>query len=491
MKLSQDLSENLATIKDQVDGPKTFDFINRDFKIGRKKATFIFLDGFQKSRLLNRITEYLMEVEPGEVSINTIKKLIENRLPILEVATTDNVEELIDEVLAGPQALLIDGESKAIIIDARTWMSRGPSEPELEKATRGPEDGFVETMLFNLQMIRRRIRDTKLRSEVMRIGKRSKSDVAVVYIDDIADSGLVEDVKSRLKNIDVDGLPLADRTIEDFLTQDAISPFPKVRYTNRPDIVTSHILEGKICVIVDNSPTVLLLPATFFDHTQNLEDYRQSIIPGTYLNLLRFAAVFLSLVLPPLWLIFAYQPEWLPASLEFIGFKEPGEVPIGLQFILASFGIDLVRIASIQIPSSLATSLGLIGALMLGEFSVEVGLFSSETILYMAIAAISNFTIPGFELAMTIKLLRLVLIVAVIFFNAAGLIVGLGAIFLLLAFSKSFGIPYLWPLVPFNWAALKTYLFRQSVLKLSNRRPEIHGTQDSSRGSKNDKGGKE
>ena len=481
MKVKKKLGDNLKEIKDRIDGPKTFDLVNRDFEIGGKDASLVFLDGMAKGDLLNRIMEHLMEAKRKEINIDTIQKILNNKLAVIEVSTVDNIDDLMNEVLAGPQALLIDGEEKAIIIDGRTWLSRTPEEPELEKSTRGSEDGFVETMLFNVQMIRRRIRDPQLRSEVVQVGERAKSDVAVVYIKDIANPGLVEEVKQRMQEIKTDAIPLADRTIEDFLTRDTLNPFPKVRYTNRPDIVTAHILEGKICVIVDNSPTVLLLPATLFDHTQSLEDYRQSSVPGTYFNLLRLASIIISLVLPPLWLLAAYQPEWLPEAIDFIGVEELGKVPLGLQFVLANFGIDLVTIASIQIPSSLATSLGLIGALMLGEFSVEVGLFNSETILYMAIAGISNFTIPGFEMAVTVKLLRLGLILAVIYFRSAGLIIGLFLILGLLVFSKSFGVPYLWPLIPFDWSALKTYLFRQSILKLNERRPSFHEGKDDTR----------
>lgn len=481
MEISKKLADNLTAIKEEIGGPKTFDLVNRDFKIGDKEVSLVFIDSFAKGALLNKILEFLMKTKREEISVDMIKKLLNNRLPILEVTVVDKIEDLIDEVLAGPQALLIEGLDQAIILDARTWMSRTPAEPELEKATRGPEDGFVETMLFNLQMIRRRIRDPKLRAEVIKVGKRSQTDTCVVYIDDIAAPHLVQDIKDRLNQIDVDGLPLADRTVEDYLVGDKFNPLPKVRYTNRADIASSHLLEGKICIVVDNSPTVLLLPATLFDHTQTLEDYRQPPIPGTYINLLRLSSILISLFLPALWLLFSYNPEWLPQVLQIIGPKEIGKIPLGFQFVLASIGIDLIRIASIQTPSSLATSLGLIGALMLGEFSVKVGLFAPEVILYMAIAAISSFTIPGFEFSLTVKLFRLVLIVLVIFFKGIGLIVGSIAIFLMFALSKSFGIPYLWPLVPFNWQALKTYFIRQSTLSLDQRRTNIHSLEDKTR----------
>ncbi|AGB40570.1 spore germination protein, GerA family [Halobacteroides halobius DSM 5150] len=472
-KISKDLAENLQVIKDQIDGPKTFDFVNRDFKIAGKNASIVFVDGFQKSKLMGRVLEYLMDLKREDLSVDIVKKLIEDRIPVLEVATADTIEGVMDQVLAGPQALFIDGVEQAIIIDARTWMSRGLSEPELEKSTRGPEDGFIETMLFNVKRIRRRIRDPKLRVEALRVGNRGKTDIAVTYIEDIAEPSLVKKVKQKLEDIEVDALPLADRTIQDFLTGTSFNPLPKVRYTNRPDIASAQLLEGKVCVIVDGSPTVLILPATFFDQTQAIEDYRHSFLAGSYLKMIKFVSVFLSLVIPPLWLIFAYSPEWLPPGLEFIGIKQPGKVPIGVQFLLASLGIDLIQVASVQVPSSLATSLGLIGALMLGQFSVKVGLFSPETILYMAIGAIGNFAIPGFELAMAFKVFRFALLLLAIYFRIPGLLIGLAILFLLMAFTKSFGVPYLWPLIPFNWNALKTYLFRQPILKLSDRRPKF------------------
>jgi stage V sporulation protein AF len=196
---------------------------------------------------------------------------------------------------------------------------------------------------------------------------------------------------------------------------------------------------------------------------------------------LRIASVFLSLLLPAVWLLLAYDPSWLPEILQIIGPKELGKVPLGMQFIFASVGIDLIRMASIQTPSSLATSLGLIGALLLGEFAVKVGLFAPEVILYMAIAAISSFTIPGFEFALTIKLFRIFLIVMVIMFKEIGLIVGSLIVFLIFAFSKSFGTHYLWPLIPFKWDALKTYLFRQSILSLNSRRENSQEMQDETR----------
>ncbi|MCG8532538.1 MAG: spore germination protein, partial [Desulfovibrionales bacterium] len=234
-------------------------------------------------------------------------------------------------------------------------------------------------------------------------------------------------------------------------------------------------------ILVDNSPTALVLPAPFLVHVQSLEEYRQSSLVGTYLTMLRLVAVPMAMLLAPVWLLLSLQPELLPESLKFIGPRTLGKINIGLQFILASLGIDLIRMASIHTPNTLATSLGLIGALMLGEFSVKAGLFNSEVIFYMAISAIATFTIPGYELALVMKLSRFLLLLLVIFFQFWGLLFGIGLIFIFFLLTKTFGIPYLWPIIPLDLAALKTLISRQSVLSLPRKRPGILKTQDPDR----------
>ncbi|WP_027340010.1 spore germination protein [Halonatronum saccharophilum] len=472
MKVSKSLGDNLKYIKDKIDGPKTFDFFNRDFKIAGRDVSLIYVDGLTNGDILVWLLKFLMDIEEEDLSIDFLEKLVQSKLPYTEIDLLDDVDTIIDDVLAGPQVLLIDGEDKAIKIDARGWEMRGPEEPELEKATRGAEDGFIETMVLNVGMVRRRIRDPKLRVEPFKLGSRSKTDVGVLYIDDRVDKDLLKEVKQKLEEADLEGLPLADRTVDDILTGQGINFLPKVRYSNRPDIVAAHLLEGKICVITDNSPTALILPAVFLDHTQNLEEYRYPPLIGSYFKAIRFIAIFLGLILPPLWLLMAYGPDWVPEALEFIGPEEVGQISLGAQFIIATIGIDLIRIASIQTPTALATSLSLIGALILGEFSIEVGLFNPETILYLAIGTIGTFAIPGLEIALFFEIARLILIILVVFLRTPGFIGGVVVIFMLFLFTKSFGIPYLWPLIPFKWKALKTYIFRQSALNLDERRHE-------------------
>lgn len=489
--LKKNLRENIRIFKKKIAFEDSFDILSREFKISRKKAALFYIDGFIDDKLIFILNSLMSEKNDSVIKTN-LKIIKEKLLPYYEISTIDNFEEAISELLAGPQILFLEGEKKALVIDGRSWLTRSPEEPELEKSTRGPADGFVETMLFNITAIRRRIRDVNFRAEVLAIGKRSKNDIALVYIDDIVNKDLLNRIKSKLNSADIDGLPLGDKSVEEIITGGSISPLPLVRYTERPDNVAAHILEGNLAIIVDNSPTTLILPAPFFSHLQTLEIFRKGVINGSYLSFIRLLAVFITLFLPAIWLLAVYNKEYLPPSLYFIGVKEESSIGLGLQFVLASIGIDLIRMASIQTPSTLATSLSLVGALLLGDFAVKVGVFSPEVVLYMAIAALANFSIPGYELALTLKLFRLLILLSVIIADIWGFIVITILIFIFFVFSKSFGVYYLWPLIPFDYKALKSYILRQSIMDLSQKRPSAYKTKDSDRMDKDDKqeGGK-
>ncbi|MFW5985185.1 MAG: spore germination protein [Halanaerobiaceae bacterium] len=479
-RIDPDLEKNISYIEQELGADTSFDVQTRKFTVGKKQAALIFLDGFIKDELIFSL-EFLMETKRKEISVNSLKKIINKRLPYFEVSTVKYLDEVVTEALSGPQVFLIAGCKEAIIIDGRSWESRSISEPELEKATRGPADGFVETLLFNVVAVRRRIKDKNFRAEVLEIGRRSKNDVALLYLDDVINKNLLAEVRDKLESVDVDGLPLADRSIEDIITGGSLNPLPRIRYTERPDNLAAHILEGHLAIVVDNSPTALILPAPFLSHVQTLESYRKGPLVGTYFSFLRFLAIFVSVLLPVIWLIFSTNRELLPEMLRFIGPREKTNIGLGLQFILATLGIDLIRMASILTPDTLATSLSLIGALILGEFAVEVGLFTPEVILYMAVAAIGSFAVPGYELSMVLKLIRLILLVSVMIGNLYGFIITFLLILLWIGFTKSFGVYYLWPLIPFDYQALKSLLVNQTVMDLSRGRPDALDTKDDDR----------
>lgn len=455
----------------------SFDVVLREFKIGRKKVAFIFIDGFADSDIITLIMQTLLEAKQEEVVPDTLEKITSKLLPFGEISIIDNLEEAVKEVLAGPLVFLIDGEQKIIAVDTRRYPSREPDEADIEKVTRGSRDGFVETLLFNVTLIRRRIRDPRLRTESFKLGRRSLTEVALLYIEDIVNPEILEKIRDKLLKIDVDGLPMAEKSVEEFITEGFWNPFPEIRYTERPDVAAVHLLEGHVCILVDTSPSVMIAPVTLFHHLQHAEEFRHNPIVGVYIRWVRILGVFTSVFLVPLWLILVEYRDLLPEILAFIGPKETPTIPLFIQFILANLGLDLLRMASIHTPSPLATALGLVGALLIGDIAVTVGVFVPEVLLYISLVAIGVFSTPSWELSLANRLVQFFLLALTGLFNIYGLIAGVLIIFYRLASTRSLGIPYLWPLLPLDVRALFSVLVRKPV-PIKGFRPSILKTRD-------------
>lgn len=471
--LSSDLDINISLLQERMSVKENFDVILREMKVGGVRVALLFIDGLTNDQIVTLILQELVDIRPGELSLRTFDKIIGQRLPYTEVEKVDTLEDVISKVLSGPQALLIDGETSAIVIDARTYPSRQPEEPDLEKVVRGSRDGFVETLVFNTALIRRRIRDPRLRMEVMQAGARSKTDVVVCYIKDVANPQLVENVKENVKRINIDGLPMAEKAVEELISPGSYwNLFPKVRYTERPDVAAIHLLEGHVLVLVDTSPSVMITPTTYWHLLQHAEEYRQSPTTGIYIRWVRFLGVAFSLFLLPLWLLVVLNPGLLPPALHFIGPSKPSKVPLIFQFIVAELSVDMVRLSTIHTPTALAAGISIIAALLLGQIAVQVGLFSAEVVMYVAVAMIGTFLTPSYELGWSNRLVRLFLLIMTAAFRLPGFIIGTLAFIGYLVFTRSFGVPYLWPVIPFNWAAVKNVLVRTPV-PVRNVRPSI------------------
>lgn len=479
-KVAADLKQNVERLKKDLGVGESFDVLVREFKVGGKGVALFFVDGFAKDDILVWVMQSLFRVMREQIAVNINQKILDHHLPYIEVSEIDSLEAAETSILSGALVLFIDGEKKAIEIDAREYPARSPEEPDVERVTRGSRDGFVETLIFNTALIRRRVRDPRLRIEHLTVGRRSKTDVSLVYIKDVANAELVETVRGRIDKIDVDGLPMAEKSLEEFIAPTGFSPFPKVRYTERPDVAAVHLFEGHVVIIADTSPSVMIAPTTVFHHLQHAEEYRQSPLVGTYIRWVRSLAVFLSLLATPLWLAIAYQPEVLPQSLAFIGAKEVGYIPLYAQFFIAEIGIDIIRMATIHTPSPLATALGIIAAFLIGDVAMSVGLLVPEVILYMSAAAIGSFATPSMELAQSIKLFRLLLLGLAAAFQLLGIMAGLLLLFLWAVRTRSFGVPYLWPLVPFNAQALLAIIVRKPV-PVSKSRPSVVKPRDEDR----------
>ncbi|AND41503.1 MULTISPECIES: spore germination protein [Cytobacillus] len=474
------LKENIEYLRDALGVEKSFDVIQLDVEYAEREMALYLVDGFVKDDILHYLMKMLAGLDAGQLEGDTLSRLIKTYIPYVEVETTDDLNKVVDMVLAGPTALVVDGVDEVILIDARTYPVRGPQEPDIERVVRGSRDGFVETLVFNTALTRRRIRDRTLRMEYMQVGRRSKTDVVVSYIEDIADPEMVQKVKDSISKIDTDGLPMAEKSIEEFISGRHWNPYPMVRYTERPDTAATHLYEGHVCIIVDGSPSVIITPTTFWHHLQHAEEYRNKPLVGAYLRFVRFLAVWASIFLLPLWYLFAIEPQLLPDALSYIGPNETGQLPLVIQFLMIELGLDMLRMAAIHTPSALATALGLVAALMIGQVAVEVGLFINEVILYLAIAAIGTFSTPSYEMSLANRLIRIALLIATSIFHTYGYVAGIMLLIIMLARMKSFGVPYLWPFIPFNLRAFRDVLLR-SPIPLKNRRPRFLHPKDPDR----------
>ncbi|MBM4762289.1 spore germination protein [Bacillus sp. B15-48] len=475
-----DLKHNIAYLKESLGVEKSFDVIQLDLEYAEKEMAMFLIDGFAKDDILHLLMKFLAKLEPAALEPDTLKKLVRTYIPYVEVEMTDDLDDVTEKVLSGPTALLVEGLTSAIIIDAREYPVRGPEEPDTERVVRGSRDGFVETLVFNATLTRRRVRDRTLRMEYMQVGRRSKTDVVVCYIEDIANQSMVTKIKDSIAKIDTDGLPMGEKTIEEFIMGKHWNPYPNVRYTERPDTAAVHLYEGHVIIMVDGSPSVLITPTTFWHHMQHAEEYRNKPLVGAYLRLVRYILVWASIFLLPIWYLLAANPELLPEQFSYIGINDPGKIPLFLQFLIIEIGLDGLRMAAIHTPTALATALGLVAALMIGQVAVEVGLLTNEVILYFSIAAIGTFATPSYEMSLANRLARLFLLIATAMFGLYGLVIGIVLFILFLARMNSFGIPYLWPFLPFNYRAFRDVLFRAPI-PLKNRRPKVLHTKDPDR----------
>ncbi|WP_369405013.1 spore germination protein [Piscibacillus salipiscarius] len=425
----------------------------------------------------------LHEIEDRDMRRDPINALTKSIIPHQEVGTSKDLEEVIVQVLAGQAALIIEGCEQAVLVDTREYPIRSPKEPDLERVVRGPRDGFVETIVFNTALIRRHVRDRSLIFEYLQVGQRSKTDICLSYIDSVVDPRLVKRIKDKIEQINIDNLSMGEKTLEEFIFGKTMNPFPQVRYTERGDTASVHLMEGHVLVIVDGSPSVMICPATFWHHLQHAEEYRQKPIVGAFLRWVRFVAVFSGLFLLPLWYLFATHPELLPPNFSFIGVNEEGSIPLYIQFLVAEIGVEILRMAAIHTPSALATALGLIAALMIGDIAIKVGLFTSEVILYLSIAVLGNYAMPSYELSLANRVIRLVFLSATALFGVKGFVLSIFGWIILLLTTKTLNTPYLWPFIPFNAKAFLQTIIR-SPMPLIKSRPSVLNTTDNSSQSK-------
>ena len=461
----QDFEQNKQYMAELLHAENSFDIVSRDVLIGDKNAVFYFVDGFCKDVLMQKLLQFLMGLKADDLPQTATE--LNQLMPYVEVDLTNDFHEIAKNILCGVFAILIDGFDECILIDSRTYPARGVSEPEKDKVLRGSKDGFVETVVFNTALIRRRIRSIDLRMEMLSAGKASNTDIVLCYMDSRVDQEFLRKIRDRINDIKVDALTLNQESLAECLyTSKWYNPFPKFKYTERPDTAAAQILEGNIIILVDNSPSAMILPMSILDMIQEADDYYFPPVTGSYLRLSRFLILILTYFITPTFLLMMQNPDWIPPAFEFIVVKEDINVPLIWQFLILELAIDGLRLAAVNTPNMLSTPLSVMAALILGEFSVKSGWFNAEVMLYMAFVAIANYTHPSYELGYAIKFFRLINLVLTALFQVWGYIAGIILFFAAIITNKMVsGQSYLYPLIPFSWQKLSHALFRHRLPK--------------------------
>lgn len=469
-QLGKDIYANMNYFNQLFKVDKSFDILCRTFQTGGRLACLYYIDGFAKDEPLQRMLQKLDAVK--EDFPKSAKDYADIYIGYIEVDIINDEKAIVKNLFSGVPLMFIDGFDEVIAIDARTYPARGVEEPEKEKVLRGSRDGFVETIVFNTALIRRRIRSNDLVMKMMEVGESSKTDIVITYMDGRIDERLLHRVITKLEEIQVDSLSMNQESLAESLYRGSwFNPFPKYKYSERPDTTAACILEGSIAILVDNSPEAMIIPSSIFDIVEGADDYYFPPITGTYLRITRLLINLIALVLTPTFLLFMDNPQWIPKGFEFIIVKDPMNLPLIWQFMILELAIDGLRLAAVNTPSMLSTPLSVVAAVIIGDFTVSSGWFNAEAMLYMAFVVLANYTQISFELGFALKFLRLIMLILTAFFGIWGYCAGILLIIVSVAFNKTIsGKSYLYPLIPFNAKKLMRKFFRVTLPNSKNQR---------------------
>ena len=431
------VKENVAYMNQILPVKDSFDLVQRDLVIGEREASFFFIDGFMKDEVMLKIMDSFLSVAKEDLP-GSATGFARQCLPYVEVDIISDFDQVLRNLLSGTTCLFIDGYEACLVIDCRTYPARSVGEPEKDKSLRGSRDGFVETIVFNTALIRRRIRDPHLVMQMMEIGDSSRTDVALCYMSDRADEALLKNVEKRLQSIHTGDLRMNQQSLaEELFKRKWFNPFPKFKFTERPDTAAACLLEGKVVILVDNSPSAMILPTSILDIIEEANDYYFPTLTQIYLKFSRGLITFLTVFLTPVFLLFMQNLDWLPEVFRFVAIQDTVNIPLVFQLLMLELAIDGLRLAALNTPSMLSTPLSVIAGIVMGEFSVQSGWFNSEVMLYMAFVAVANYTQPNFELGYALKFMRLLLLMLTSLFNWAGFAAGCVIVICSICFNRT------------------------------------------------------
>ncbi|HIR75494.1 MAG TPA: spore germination protein [Candidatus Choladousia intestinipullorum] len=441
MSDTQPISKSIAVTRQTMQGllpiQDSFDLIQRDIRVGGRDSSFYFIDGMIKDEVMLKLMDSVMKVQPDAMPQDATT-FSQNHIPYIEVDILGDFDQILRNILSGVLVLFIDGYETGIAIDCRTYPARSVEEPEKDKSLRGSKDGFVETVVFDTALIRRRIRDPHLVMEMLEVGNSSRSDVVLCYMKNLVNQDLLANVRAKIEAIKTTDLCMNQQSLAEALVGSRwYNPFPKFKFSERPDTAAACIMEGKLAILVDNSPAAMILPTSILDMIEEANDYYFPAWTSLYLKISRAIILFLTVFLTPVFLLLMQNPQWIPSSLEFVAVKDIVNIPLAYQLLILELAIDGLRLAALNTPSMLSTPLSVFAGLVLGEFSVRSGWFNSEVMLYMAFVAIANYTQPNFELGYAVKFMRMILLILTASFDWPGFIAGCLLLIILLCTNKT------------------------------------------------------
>ena len=437
MQFSKNLEDNLEHLKQTLSLEKNFDVVYRVVSIGGKKGCLLFVDGLTKDEVLLKILQAWWSIKPEDLPADA-NGFSGKYMPYGEVGLIANEEDMIVQLLSGITAVLIDGYDKCMMIDCRTYPARGVGEPEKDKVLRGSRDGFVETIVFDTALIRRRIRDPQLVMEMLEVGTSSRSDVVLCYMKNLAKPELVANLRKKIQEVVTPDLCMNQQSLAEALIGTRwYNPFPKFKFTERPDTAAACVMEGKVVILVDNAPSAMILPTSIFDMIEEANDYYFPAWTALYLKFTRVLILLLTVFMTPVFVLLMQNPQWIPPGLSFISVRDVVNIPLVYQLLILELVIDGLRLAALNTPNMLSTPLSIFAGLVLGEFSVNSGWFNSEVMLYMAFVAVANYTQPNFELGYAVKFMRIMLLILTAALDWVGFGIGCMILILLLSTNKT------------------------------------------------------
>ena len=459
-----DFDPRTAQLDDLLGVGRNFDMVGREVSVGGRRARLWVVNGYAEDALIERMIGRLLAV--GSLKgVPDLAAFLAAYVTVPDAAAVTEVHDMVMGVFAGKTLLVIDGYDGGILLDAKEYPTRSVQEPDTSKVLRGSHDGFVESIMANAALLRRRIRDPALTLERYQVGGRSQTDVALVYMAGEANEKYLEQLRQKLKAIDVGSISMSQESVaECIVPKQWWNPFPKIRYTERPDVATASIMEGSILLMIDNTPSVMLLPTTLFSFAEEVNDYYFPPLIGTYLRIIRLVVLFLTVFITPLWYLLVKNGDILPGELEFLLVEDEYFVPLIVQLLLVELIVDILKLASLNTPDALSNSFSMLGALILGDFAVQARWLVPEVLVYMAFVAVAGYAQHSYEMGYACKMMRMALLILIWLWDSWGFAIGVIGVVALIASTKTVvGKGYLYPLIPFNGKKLMRLLRRRPI----------------------------